>query len=147
MERGPSERGLLWYSILNAFLPWKYHESVFGTMENRPNIWCRKRFLSGKEGKASTPTVIFQYSINSYLLQCYYVGGTEDAATYILNEITKPLGYFMSPEAICEKLKKKDRQICELQYGKFKWCLSNSVNLKCSSETEHSSLSCLVLIF
>ena len=77
-------------------------------------------FLSGKGGEASTPTVIFQYSINFYLLQCYYVGGTEDAATYILNEITKPLGYFMSPEAICEKLKKKDRQICELQYGKFK---------------------------
>lgn len=49
---------------------------------------------------------------------CYYVGGTEDAATYILNEITKPLAYFMKAEAICEKLKKKDKQICELQYGK-----------------------------
>eukprot|EP00112_Aurelia_sp_Birch-Aquarium-sp1_P017115 Seg3947.5 transcript_id=Seg3947.5/GoldUCD/mRNA.D3Y31 product="Mesencephalic astrocyte-derived neurotrophic factor" protein_id=Seg3947.5/GoldUCD/D3Y31 len=49
---------------------------------------------------------------------CYYVGGTEDAATYILNEITKPLAYFMKAEAICEKLKKKDKQICELQYDK-----------------------------
>jgi len=59
---------------------------------------------------------------------CYYVGGTEDAATYILNEITKPLGYFMSPEAICEKLKKKDRQICELQYDKeLDW---KNINLK-----------------
>lgn len=48
---------------------------------------------------------------------CYYVGGTDDAATYILNEITKPLSYFMTPEAICEKLKRKDKQICELQYG------------------------------
>ena len=50
---------------------------------------------------------------------CYYVGGTPDAATYILNEITKPLSYFMKAEAICEKLKRKDRQICELQYGGF----------------------------
>ena len=48
---------------------------------------------------------------------CYYVGGTADAATYILKEITKPLSFFMNAEAICEKLKKKDRQLCELQYG------------------------------
>ena len=48
---------------------------------------------------------------------CYYVGGTDDAATYILKEITKPLSFFMTPEAICEKLKRKDKQLCELQYG------------------------------
>eukprot|EP00794_Sanderia_malayensis_P006359 gene6359-7087_t len=59
---------------------------------------------------------------------CYYVGGTEDAATYILNEITKPMMYFMHAEAICEKLKKKDKQICELQYDKeLDW---KNINLK-----------------
>ena len=47
---------------------------------------------------------------------CYYIGGTEDAATSILNEITKPISYHVPAEKICEKLKDKDSQICELQY-------------------------------
>ncbi|XP_046839599.1 mesencephalic astrocyte-derived neurotrophic factor homolog [Xenia sp. Carnegie-2017] len=47
---------------------------------------------------------------------CYYIGGTDDAATSILNEITKPMSYHVPPEKICEKLKDKDAQICELQY-------------------------------
>ncbi|XP_028398094.1 mesencephalic astrocyte-derived neurotrophic factor homolog [Dendronephthya gigantea] len=47
---------------------------------------------------------------------CYYVGGTEDAATSILNEVTKPMSYHVPPEKICEKLKTKDAQICDLQY-------------------------------
>ncbi|XP_071960556.1 mesencephalic astrocyte-derived neurotrophic factor homolog [Antedon mediterranea] len=49
---------------------------------------------------------------------CYYVGGTEDAATGLLGEISKPLKSFMPPEKICEKLKKKDGQICQLKYEK-----------------------------
>lgn len=47
---------------------------------------------------------------------CYYVGGTEDAATGMVKEVTKPLSYHMPAEKICEKLKKRDAQICELQY-------------------------------
>lgn len=54
-----------------------------------------------------------------YGLQCYYIGGTEDAATGTLKEVVKPLSYHMPPEKICEKLSKLDGQICELQYGKF----------------------------
>ena len=50
--------------------------------------------------------------------QCYYVGGTEDAATGMLGDITKPLSFHVPPEKVCEKLKRKDSQICELQYGK-----------------------------
>lgn len=50
-------------------------------------------------------------------MQCYYIGGTEDAATSILNEVTKPMSYHVPPEKICEKLKTKDSQICDLQYG------------------------------
>jgi hypothetical protein len=34
-----------------------------------------------------------------------------------LNQITKPLSYHVPAEKICEKLKDKDAQICELQYG------------------------------
>merc|ERR1719444_736237 len=59
---------------------------------------------------------------------CYFLGGTADAATGILGEMSKPMSWGMPADKICEKLKKKDRQICELTYEKqidFK-----SVNLK-----------------
>lgn len=50
-------------------------------------------------------------------LQCYYIGATDDAATKIINEVSKPLAHHIPVEKICEKLKKKDSQICELKYG------------------------------
>lgn len=49
---------------------------------------------------------------------CYYLGGTEDAATGILGEMAKPLSWAMPSDKVCEKLKKKDKQICELTYDK-----------------------------
>ncbi|KAM4721962.1 mesencephalic astrocyte-derived neurotrophic factor [Rhinophrynus dorsalis] len=49
---------------------------------------------------------------------CYYIGATSDAATKITNEVSKPLSYHIPAEKICEKLKKKDSQICELKYDK-----------------------------
>lgn len=49
---------------------------------------------------------------------CYYIGATEDAATKIINEVSKPLSHHIPVEKICEKLKKKDSQICELKYDK-----------------------------
>lgn len=49
---------------------------------------------------------------------CYYIGGTEDAATSILNAVLKPLSYHKPAEKICEDLKKQDSQICALQYDK-----------------------------
>ncbi|KAK9876244.1 hypothetical protein WA026_012543 [Henosepilachna vigintioctopunctata] len=47
---------------------------------------------------------------------CYYLGGLEESATGILGEISKPLSWSMPADKICEKLKKKDAQICELRY-------------------------------
>uniref|UniRef100_A0A8B9ZJA7 Mesencephalic astrocyte derived neurotrophic factor n=1 Tax=Anas platyrhynchos TaxID=8839 RepID=A0A8B9ZJA7_ANAPL len=47
---------------------------------------------------------------------CYYVGATSDAATKIINEVSKPMSHHIPVEKICEKLKKKDSQICELKY-------------------------------
>ncbi|KAF5889898.1 mesencephalic astrocyte-derived neurotrophic factor, partial [Clarias magur] len=47
---------------------------------------------------------------------CYYIGATSDAATKITNEVSKPLSYHVPVEKVCEKLKKKDSQICELKY-------------------------------
>ena len=50
---------------------------------------------------------------------CYYVGGTEDAATGILGQISKPLSFGKPVEKICEALKKSDAQICDLRYGMY----------------------------
>jgi len=49
---------------------------------------------------------------------CYYLGGVEESATGILGEISKPLSWNLPADKICEKLKKKDSQICELRYEK-----------------------------
>nr|XP_014428707.1 mesencephalic astrocyte-derived neurotrophic factor [Pelodiscus sinensis] len=49
---------------------------------------------------------------------CYYLGATSDAATKMVNEVSKPLSHHIPVEKICEKLKKKDSQICELKYDK-----------------------------
>jgi hypothetical protein len=49
---------------------------------------------------------------------CYYMGGTADAATGTLGDISKPLSWSMPSDKICEKLKKKDKQVCELRYDK-----------------------------
>lgn len=59
---------------------------------------------------------------------CYYLGGLEESATGILGELSKPLSWSMPADKICEKLKKKDAQICDLRYDKE--IDLNSVDLK-----------------
>jgi len=49
---------------------------------------------------------------------CYYLGGVEESATGILGEMSKPVSWSMPADKICEKLKKKDNQICELRFEK-----------------------------
>ncbi|XP_071784041.1 mesencephalic astrocyte-derived neurotrophic factor homolog [Asterias amurensis] len=49
---------------------------------------------------------------------CYYIGGTSDAATGSLGEVSKRLGNYVPTEKICTHLKKLDSQICELKYEK-----------------------------
>ncbi|XP_034961959.1 mesencephalic astrocyte-derived neurotrophic factor [Zootoca vivipara] len=49
---------------------------------------------------------------------CYYIGATSDAATKITNEVSKPLSNHIPVDKVCEKLKKKDSQICDLKYDK-----------------------------
>ncbi|XP_078275503.1 cerebral dopamine neurotrophic factor [Rhinoraja longicauda] len=49
---------------------------------------------------------------------CYYIGATSDAATKIVNEVARPLSAHVPVPKICEKLNKRDGQICELKYGK-----------------------------
>ncbi|CAG0899429.1 unnamed protein product [Cyprideis torosa] len=71
----------------------------FKTIEDRFRVWCKG--AKGKENRF-----------------CYYVGGLEESATGILNELSKPLTNAFPTEKICEKLKKKDAQICDLRYEK-----------------------------
>lgn len=52
------------------------------------------------------------------ILQCYYLGGLEESATGILSEMSRPLSNFLPADKICEKLKKRDNQICDLRYEK-----------------------------
>ncbi|CAL1276650.1 unnamed protein product [Larinioides sclopetarius] len=49
---------------------------------------------------------------------CYYIGGLEESATKIVAEMSRPLSYGLPIDKICEKLKKKDQQICDLRYEK-----------------------------
>lgn len=56
-----------------------------------------------------------------YFAQCYYIGGTDDAATTMVNDVARPLSNHIPVSNVCKKLKKKDSQICELKYG---WCLA-----------------------
>ncbi|XP_015904991.1 mesencephalic astrocyte-derived neurotrophic factor homolog [Parasteatoda tepidariorum] len=49
---------------------------------------------------------------------CYYIGGLEESATKIVSEMSKPLSYSLPVDKVCEKLKKKDVQICDLRYEK-----------------------------
>ncbi|UYV83736.1 MANF, partial [Cordylochernes scorpioides] len=51
---------------------------------------------------------------------CYYVGGLEESATSIITELSKPLSWGLPALKVCEKLQKKDQQICELHYAKFR---------------------------
>lgn len=69
---------------------------------------------------------------------CYYIGATDDAATTMVNEVTKPISFHLPAEKICEKLKPKDSQICELKYEKqldWKNINLNKMRVKASSSS------------
>jgi hypothetical protein len=46
------------------------------------------------------------------------LGGLEESATGTLGDMSKPMSWGLPGDKICEKLKKKDSQVCELRYGK-----------------------------
>ena len=52
-------------------------------------------------------------------IQCYYIGAADISATKLVREVTRPLSFGKPNEKICEDMKKKDEQICELRYGKL----------------------------
>uniref|UniRef100_A0A8C5N0L7 Cerebral dopamine neurotrophic factor n=1 Tax=Leptobrachium leishanense TaxID=445787 RepID=A0A8C5N0L7_9ANUR len=85
------------------------------------------RFYNSLAGRniALTPASIEKEFINTCIDStgkenhlCYYLGATEDAATKILNEVTRPMSAHVPADKICERLRKVDPQICELKYDK-----------------------------
>lgn len=62
--------------------------------------------------------------MKSNYLQCYYIGGLEESATKIVTEMSKPLSWGLPVDKVCQKLKKKDVQICDLRYGNFLYILN-----------------------
>uniref|UniRef100_A0A3Q3FH92 Mesencephalic astrocyte-derived neurotrophic factor n=1 Tax=Labrus bergylta TaxID=56723 RepID=A0A3Q3FH92_9LABR len=89
-----------------------------------PSVWLCVSFL-GKFYQSLTDNNVKFTSADienaivrpAKMLKCYYIGATSDAATKMINEVSKPLSYHAPVEKICEKLKKKDMQICELKYA------------------------------
>lgn len=47
---------------------------------------------------------------------CYYIGGSNDAATYLLGTISKPIMNYLPAVKICDKLKSMDPEICKIKY-------------------------------
>ncbi|XP_065342308.1 mesencephalic astrocyte-derived neurotrophic factor homolog [Cloeon dipterum] len=85
-----------------------------------------QRFADSLSDKTKKDTQAIEREFKSYCKDlrgkenrfCYYLGGLEESATGILGELSKPLSWSMPAEKICEKLKKKDVQICDLRYDK-----------------------------
>lgn len=59
------------------------------------------------------------YKLKIIYFQCYYLGGSQDSATGILSEMSKPLSWSMPALKVCERLKKLDAQVCDIKFGMF----------------------------
>jgi len=103
--------------------------SVLGKLKNGDCEVCIgvvNKFIAGAEADGATSMDAIKKSVFKVCKElkqrenrfCYYIGATDDAATTMVNEVTKPLSFHMPAEKICEKLKPKDSQICELKYEK-----------------------------
>ncbi|XP_062861392.1 cerebral dopamine neurotrophic factor [Trichomycterus rosablanca] len=47
---------------------------------------------------------------------CYYLGASVDAAAKVTGEVSRPLSAHVPVQKICERLQRRDQQICELRY-------------------------------
>ncbi|XP_030644254.1 cerebral dopamine neurotrophic factor [Chanos chanos] len=47
---------------------------------------------------------------------CYYLGASSDAAARVTGEVTRPLSSHVPVQKICQRLQRRDSQICELRY-------------------------------
>jgi hypothetical protein len=49
---------------------------------------------------------------------CNYIGALPESAASVMNDVSKPLSWSMPAEKVCEKLRTKDAQICDLKFDK-----------------------------
>uniref|UniRef100_A0A671SXU6 Cerebral dopamine neurotrophic factor-like n=1 Tax=Sinocyclocheilus anshuiensis TaxID=1608454 RepID=A0A671SXU6_9TELE len=49
---------------------------------------------------------------------CYYLGASSDAAAKVTGEVSRPLSAHVPVCKICQRLQRRDGQICELRYGR-----------------------------
>uniref|UniRef100_A0A672K9H6 Mesencephalic astrocyte-derived neurotrophic factor-like n=1 Tax=Sinocyclocheilus grahami TaxID=75366 RepID=A0A672K9H6_SINGR len=49
---------------------------------------------------------------------CYYLGASSDAAAKVTGEVSRPLSAHVPVRKICQRLQRRDGQICELRYGR-----------------------------
>uniref|UniRef100_A0A8C2IE64 Cerebral dopamine neurotrophic factor n=1 Tax=Cyprinus carpio TaxID=7962 RepID=A0A8C2IE64_CYPCA len=47
---------------------------------------------------------------------CYYMGASNDAAAKVTGEVSRPLSAHVPVHKICQRLQRRDGQICELRY-------------------------------
>lgn len=112
--------------VIVAVLLLSLGDSVFGRLREGECEVCLKRVadFQSELGKLKTQPEI-EAGIKRMCKQwpdkadqrfCYYIGGTDDAATSLLRSISQSLINHFPPTKICESLKKADGQICTVKY-------------------------------
>ena len=126
------EKNLSWWWYLFVFsvcfaVVRKFDESLTAAdkkdtkiIEEKFRKYCKT--AKGKEARFVSSFTLHLITWNTIhsciiILQCYYLGGVEESATGILSEMSKPLSWSTPVDKVCEKLKKKDVQICDLRFG------------------------------
>uniref|UniRef100_A0A0B6Z0R6 Mesencephalic astrocyte-derived neurotrophic factor homolog n=1 Tax=Arion vulgaris TaxID=1028688 RepID=A0A0B6Z0R6_9EUPU len=112
-------------SLLLLFLPDGVEMKIEGK-ECEVCIATIEKFLEGRSSEQQDDIETLDKDFREFCTElpihgkenrfCYFVGGTENAATGILGHLIRPLSYGVSPQNICLQLNAKDSQICELRY-------------------------------
>ncbi|XP_022100281.1 mesencephalic astrocyte-derived neurotrophic factor homolog [Acanthaster planci] len=93
-------------------------EVCIETLNKIEKAITKKQRDEGKEGIEKAIRKFCKSAKTKENTFCYFIGGTADAATGSLGEISKRLLNYVPSDKICERLNKLDSQICELEYEK-----------------------------
>ncbi|XP_038067459.1 mesencephalic astrocyte-derived neurotrophic factor homolog [Patiria miniata] len=93
-------------------------EVCIETLKKIEKTITKKQRDEGREGVEKAIRKYCKSAKTKEYTFCYFIGGTADAATGSLGEVSKRLLNFVPEDKICERLNKLDSQICELEYEK-----------------------------
>ncbi|CAG2117593.1 unnamed protein product, partial [Medioppia subpectinata] len=112
---------LLWLTILLVCQLWR---STHCLREGQCEVCVGviNKLINRLEDKEKSDHLLIEAKFKDLCLEskksenrfCYYIGGLEESATKILGEMSRPLSWGLPADKVCEKLMKKDSQICEL---------------------------------